>query len=145
MPVDMTIKPRSSGYIAGVLRPMVERHFDPRMRQAFENARATAPVDKQGGGGRLRDAHRLYARGGSGRFVSQTRPGKELVCQYEIAVEVPYAAFVIRGTRPHLIRSTGPWPLRNAKTGAVFGPVVNHPGNAPNNYLERAMQQAGMA
>ena len=50
-----------------------------------------------------------------------------------------YAKFVIEGTGPHVIRSTGPWPLRNRATGQVFGPVVNHPGTAPNNFVERAV------
>ena len=35
------------------------------------------------------------------------------------------------GTRPHTIVSHGDYPLRNRKTGQVFGRVVDHPGNDP--------------
>lgn len=43
------------------------------------------------------------------------------------------------GTDPHVIESTGPWPLRNPETGQVFGRRVNHPGNAPQPYLRPAL------
>lgn len=144
MPVNMTITPRSSGAMAAVLRPMVESHFDPRMQQALAYAQVNAPVDVQGGGGRLRKSIRLYARGEGGRFAAHT-PGKTVICQYELAAEAAHAAFVIRGTRPHLIKSTGPWSLHNPKTGAFFGQQVRHPGTQPNDFLTRSLQQAGMA
>jgi hypothetical protein len=50
-----------------------------------------------------------------------------------------YGRFVNEGTPPHVIRSTGPWPLRNRATGQVFGPVVNHPGTAPSYFVQRAV------
>jgi hypothetical protein len=50
----------------------------------------------------------------------------------------PYAKYVIEGTRPHEIRSHGPWPLRNRATGQVFGPRVHHPGTAANNFVLKA-------
>lgn len=140
----MTISPRSSGAVAAVLRPIVEAHFDPSMKQALAYAQVNAPVDIQGGGGRLRKSLRLYARGEGGRFATQSNAGKTLVCQYELVAEAPHAAFVIRGTRPHPIRSTGPWSLHNAKTGAFFGRQVQHPGTQPNDFLTRSLQQAGM-
>lgn len=124
---------------------MVEQYFDPRMQQALAYAQVEAPADKQGGGGALKRAIRLYARGQGGRFAAQTNGSKTLVCQYEIAVEVPYAAFVINGTRPHIIQSTGPWSLHNPKTDAFFGRVVQHPGTRGNDFLTRAMQKAGIA
>lgn len=145
MPVNMTIKPRSSGYVAAILRPMVEGYFDPRMRQALAFAKAGAPIDKQGGGGTLRNSVRLYARGQGGRFAAQANSGKTMVCQYELAAEAPHAQYVILGTRPHIIASHGPYSLHNAKTGQFFGPVVRHPGTRANDFLTRAMQQAGIA
>jgi hypothetical protein len=45
---------------------------------------------------------------------------------------------VERGTPPHSIDSTGPWPLRNPDTGAVFGPHVDHPGTAPQPFIAPA-------
>lgn len=145
MPVTMTIKPRSAGRVAAVLRPLVEAHFDPRMKQALFYAQANAPVDRQGGGGRLKKSLRLYARGEGGRFASQSSTGKTLVCQYELVAEAPHAAFVIKGTRPHIIRSRGPWSLHNPKTGQFFGQIVRHPGTKPNDFITRSIQQAGIA
>jgi hypothetical protein len=43
-----------------------------------------------------------------------------------------------QGTPPHVIRSKGPWPLRN--NGDVFGPVVNHPGTAPQPFVAPAAE-----
>ena len=143
MTVNVKMDIRPSSYIAAVIRPQVQAHFDPRMKMALAYAQINAPVDKQGGGGRLRSAIRLYVRDDKGRFATQ-RSGT-VVCSYELAVEVPYARFVILGTRPHLIRSTGPWSLHNPKTGAFFGQQVQHPGTKPNDFLTLSMQQAGMA
>lgn len=52
----------------------------------------------------------------------------------------PAAIYVIKGTSPHEIRSTGPWPLRNPKTGQVFGPMVNHPGSPANDFVTPALE-----
>ncbi|WP_051966511.1 hypothetical protein [Kitasatospora mediocidica] len=51
-----------------------------------------------------------------------------------------YAAYVELGTRPHIIRSHGPWPLRSAD-GEVFGPVVHHPGTVAKPFLRPALFQ----
>lgn len=55
-----------------------------------------------------------------------------------------YAAYVELGTRPHPIESHGDYPLRNRRTGQVFGRHVNHPGTKPEPYLRPALfQQRG--
>lgn len=51
----------------------------------------------------------------------------------------PYMYGVEVGTAAHVIRSKGPYPLRNRKTGQVFGPVVHHPGTDPQPYLRPAL------
>lgn len=48
------------------------------------------------------------------------------------------------GSSPHVIRSKGPWPLRNRRTGQVFGRVVNHPGTAPNPAFRTALLRASL-
>jgi hypothetical protein len=55
----------------------------------------------------------------------------------------PASLFVLKGTKPHVIMSTGSWPLRNKATGQVFGPKVNHPGYKGDNFLKDAMEEAG--
>jgi hypothetical protein len=45
-----------------------------------------------------------------------------------------------RGTPPHDINSTGPWPLRNPDTGQVFGPHVRHPGTSAQPFIAPAAQ-----
>jgi hypothetical protein len=45
------------------------------------------------------------------------------------------------GSRPHIIRSTGPWPLRNRETGEVFGPSVRHPGTPEQAFMRPSIFQ----
>lgn len=47
-------------------------------------------------------------------------------------------ALIEHGTPPHLITSTGPWPLHNAATGRTFGRSVRHPGTRPHPFIEPA-------
>jgi hypothetical protein len=45
------------------------------------------------------------------------------------------------GSRPHEIRSHGPYPLRNRETGEIFGPVVWHPGTPSQPFMRPALYQ----
>lgn len=54
-----------------------------------------------------------------------------------IGPTVKYAKWVNNGTHPHVIRSHGPWPLRNRVSGQVFGRVVHHPGTRGSHFIER--------
>jgi hypothetical protein len=49
--------------------------------------------------------------------------------------------FVEYGARPHIIRSHGPWQLRNRKTGQKFGWIVKHPGSPEQAFMRRALRQ----
>lgn len=42
------------------------------------------------------------------------------------------------GTKPHVIRSKGDYPLRSAK-GEVFGKEVQHPGTESNPFIRRSL------
>lgn len=57
----------------------------------------------------------------------------------KVFTDVDYALPVILGSRPHVIESHGDYPLRNAKTGQVFGRVVHHPGNPPQDFMRPAL------
>jgi len=61
-------------------------------------------------------------------------PGGDIL----IGPVAPYAKYVNDDTPAHVIRSTGPWPLRNRATGAVFGPIVHHPGTTGHHFIEKA-------
>lgn len=57
----------------------------------------------------------------------------------DIGAGADYALDVELGTRPHIIESHGPWPLRNRRTGQVFGRRVEHPGTEPQPFLRPAL------
>jgi len=45
------------------------------------------------------------------------------------------------GSKPHIIRSTGSWPLRNRETGQTFGSSVRHPGTPEQAFMRPALYQ----
>lgn len=57
---------------------------------------------------------------------------------FDVGPTADYGRYVNDGTRPHVIRSHGSWPLRNRATGQVFGRVVHHPGTSPTYFVQRA-------
>lgn len=57
----------------------------------------------------------------------------------DIGTTVDYALYVEFGTKPHIIESHGPYPLRNRKTGQVFGRRVRHPGTTAQPFLRPAL------
>lgn len=56
---------------------------------------------------------------------------------------VDYAAVVELGGRPHRITAHGNYPLRNARTGQVFGHSVEHPGTPAQPYLRPGVAAIG--
>lgn len=56
----------------------------------------------------------------------------------DIGTDLDYALPVILGTRPHVIRSKGNYPLRNRK-GQVFGQQVQHPGTQPQDFARPSL------
>lgn len=56
----------------------------------------------------------------------------------QVAPGVFLGVLIESGTRPHAIRSTGPWPLYNAATGQAFGRAVRHPGTRPRPFIRPA-------
>jgi HK97 gp10 family phage protein len=61
-----------------------------------------------------------------------------------IEVLVPYAMYVVKGTRPHVIRPVNASVLAfEAPNGKmVFTRLVRHPGTKPNPFMERAAENA---
>ncbi len=53
------------------------------------------------------------------------------------------AGMLVTGTSSHAIDAHGPYSLHSAETGEYFGPHVNHPGTAADDYLDRAIEMEG--
>ena len=85
-----------------------------------------APVNKQSGGGNLRQNIKPA-------FLSKTRA--------EVISHAPYSGYVEGGTRPHTIEYTkeGRGGLYNKRTGQGFGRKVNHPGTRANPFMQSAI------
>jgi len=99
-------------------------HTAGRLVSAMKREAPVSPVGSDHDSGNLRRSVLSFRQGDGSIIIGPT---------------ADYAKYVIEGTVPHIIRSHGPWPLRNAETGQVFGPVVHHPGTAANNFIERAV------
>lgn len=88
------------------------------------DAKKEAPVNKQGGGGNLRQSIRSMMLGPAS--------GK-------VEVGANYGIFIELGTKPHEIRVRTKQCLANKRTGNIFGKVVNHPGTKANPFFKRAI------
>lgn len=97
------------------------------IKQVQSKAMREAPVNKQSGGGNLRQSIRASMTGALSGVVE---------------VGVQYATYVHDGTRPHIIEVRNKKVLANSRTGQVFGRKVNHPGTRANPFLQRAVDQA---
>lgn len=65
-------------------------------------------------------------------------------CEAVISVLASYAMYVVKGTRPHVIRPVNASVLafEAADGRVVFAPLVCHPGTQPNLFLQDAAAAA---
>jgi hypothetical protein len=94
--------------------------------RVHRNALVEAPVNKQSGGGNLRQ---MISKRTSGLFG-------------EVVSGAKYSIYVHGGTNPHPIEVKSKRVLANKRTGQVFGTRVNHPGTKANPFLARAVQDS---
>lgn len=87
----------------------------------------------------IEEEARRLAPGHMPDYVHSTLGPSLLGTNVIVYCDHPAAIFVLKGTKSHIIRSHGPWPLRNKAKGLVFGPVVHHPGTKANDFLTKAM------
>lgn len=111
----------------------IEKAIGKSMVTLENEAKKEAPVNKGTGGG-----HKGYG----GNLRQNIIPAKESRIRSRLESRAPYSVYVHEGTRPHLIRSRGPWSLRNAITGQAFGRIVHHPGTKANPFFERALRNS---
>lgn len=100
-----------------------------------QGAKRRAPVSPDGSNGRPSG----YMRSQIGWIVGTDSEGLyvDVVSPATTPSGYPYGLGVEVGTVAHVIRSHGPYPLRN-KHGRVFGMEVHHPGTNPQPYLRPA-------
>ena len=113
--------------ISGRLNGGVKRDLDRRARLVKAEAERLVGVDS----GRLKRTIRIE-RGTGYVEVVAGRPGK-----------TPYLGYHLYGAPPHVIRVRRRKALRFEMNGEiVFAKKVNHPGNAANPFLQRALLAA---
>lgn len=91
------------------------------------NAKKRAPVNKQSGGGNLRQS--IYSE----------VPFKD---RGRVAVFANYAIYVHEGTRPHAIQVKNKKILANRRLNQIFGKRVQHPGTRANPFLRDAVDES---
>lgn len=87
-------------------------------------AMSEAPVNKQSGGGNLRQSIQTNVLG---------------IAKANVVVGADYGIFVHEGTRPHVIMVKTKKVLANRRSGKIFGKIVNHPGTKANPFMQRAI------
>ncbi|MEU7170309.1 HK97 gp10 family phage protein [Micromonospora tulbaghiae] len=110
----------------------VGRDLHRRGRTVERGAKRRCPVSPEGSGsnppGHLRDS-----------IAASEVQHDALGLYVDVGTDVDYALPVELGSRPHVIESHDDYPLRNPKTGQVFGQRVNHPGTKAQPYLRPAL------
>lgn len=101
---------------------------DESAPEVLAAVRAETPVRT----GKLKDSQ-YYRR--------ETRPGRVRLC---VVTKVPYAPFVIHGTKPHIIAARNAKALhwKAADGSDRFATMVHHPGTKPNPYGRRAADRS---
>lgn len=74
----------------------------------------------------------------TGELRSTIRTARVTPQHWRVWVGTEHWAPTEYGSSPHIIRSTGPWPLRNRETGETFGRIVRHPGTPAQPFMRPA-------
>ncbi len=109
----------------------VGRHLVRAAERVTQEAKRLCPTSPSGSG----DNPPGHLRSSIGFELGRDANGSHA----DIGSDVEGSLFVETGTRPHVIESTGDWPLRD-KHGNVYGRRVNHPGTEAQPYLRPAVE-----
>lgn len=115
----------------------VGRDLAAKGRRVAAEQRRTAPVSPDGSHGREPGYMRDH--------IDSTVGRDSLGLHVDIGTDAKtpdghaYPLDVELGTRPHTITSHGDYPLRNPKTGQVFGKSVQHPGTEAQPFLRPSL------
>lgn len=127
------------GWEVGVLRlPATDSALDQAAAVVEAGQKRRIPVSADGSNGRPPGyaRSRIHVE----RGTDGEGPYRDIGSDAETPEGYPYALGLELGTVPHEIRSKGDYPLRNRKTGQVFGRVVDHPGTQPYPWCRAALQ-----
>ncbi len=105
--------------------PLYARAIERSARKIEGDAKRNAPVNKQSGGGTLRQSISSRMRGNASAVIES---------------RAKYSAYVDQGTRPHIIVAKNKKVLANKRTGQFFGRVVKHPGTKKQPYFTNAVE-----
>lgn len=125
------------GFLNGPNGP-VARHLQHLAEVGTQEAKRLAPTSPHGSGGRPSG----WLRSHIGWELHDDSRGLyvDIGCDARTPQGHDYGLDVELGTKPHIIRSRGPWPLRNKRAGKVFGREVHHPGTRPQPFLRAALE-----
>lgn len=113
------------------------RNLGRKAEIVTQGAKRRCPVSPAGSHGRPSG----YARSQVGWRWGEDEQGlyADIVSSAQTVDGKPLGLFIEVGTDPHPIVSKGPYPLRNARTGQVFGRSVQHPGTPAQPHLRPAL------
>ncbi len=119
--------------LAGLAAPKVARAASV----VADAQRQRIPVSRDGSYGRPPG----YAKSKIDVFPGGTRraPHWDVGSTATTPAGVSYPTILDVGSPPHVIRSKGDYPLRNPRTGQVFGREVKHPGTPPTYWCRGSL------
>lgn len=127
--------------ISGVMHAVEEWHDVAARIGAGTSTAVSAAADRGEAVAKVTAPHRSYALRDSidGKLVSSSG----MSADGEVRIDVPYAAVVVEGSRPHIIEPRRKKALRFKSGGeTVFAKRVHHPGTKPNPFMETAIRPA---
>ena len=109
----------------GIATGEYARALERSARKIEADAKRNAPVNKQPGGGTLR------------QLISSRMEGNSRAV---IEAKAKYSSFVDQGTRPHIISVVNRKVLANKRTRQIFGRIVHHPGTRAQPFFTNAVK-----
>jgi len=129
--MQISINLQNGGTIRSLLKQsplLMAKHLSKATARSIKiiegRAKREAPVNKNKGGGNLRQSIRS-------RMITPLTG--------EVEAGAKYAFWVHEGTRPHIIRAKNAKVLANKRGGMFFGKIVKHPGTKANKFFDRAI------
>lgn len=125
--------------VLGDLFDLAEPFVERASADVLDAMQLELPASRDGSNGRPPGYARSRLRR-LGRGRDATGPFRDVGTDATTPDGTSYPAILEHGSKPHIIESHGPYPLRNRHTGQVFGRVVQHPGTRADPWARRSAQ-----